>query len=66
MGEAGVIRAEVSDARAAQGGEVGARSEGSGEVVYERSNVGAAAAGDPELCLLPCRVEGVEFESYVS
>ena len=62
MGEAGVIYAEVSDARAAQGGEVGARAEGSGEVVYEGSNVGAAAAGYQELRRLPCRVEGGEFE----
>ena len=63
MGEAGVNYAEVSDARAAQGGEVGARAEGSGEVVYEGSDVGATAAGDQELRRLPCRVEGGEFEA---
>ena len=58
--------AEVSDARAAQGGEVGARAEGSGEVVYEGSNVGAAAAGDLELCRLAVSGRGRRVRSYVS
>ena len=58
-----MIYCEVSDARAAQGGEVGARAEGCGEVVYEGSHVGTAAAGDQELCVLTFGVEGGEFES---
>ena len=62
MGNLGVFNGEVSDGRTAQGGKIGSGIQGCGEVVYQGSDVGAAAAGDLERRRLFGGVEVCEHE----